>query len=121
MSDSQFVNENGSLPTAAESTEQPVTGLDAARTMVESFEEFDELITRRIFFDGTKKARLELEHRYLLMQYQLFGSDDYCEPGVVDKKLEELRSSVMELGVDCGEVKELLRRIDAVAENMSDE
>ena len=55
------------------------------------------------------------------MQYQLFGSDDYCEPGVVEKELEELRSSVMELGVDCGEVKELLRRIDAVAENMRDE
>ena len=95
--------------------------LESLTERVEEFEEFAELIERRIFFEGSKKDRLELEHRYLLMQYLLFGSDDYCEPGVFDKELEDVRSDVMELGVDCDEVKELLRRIDAVAENMSDE
>jgi len=50
----------------------------------------------------------------------MFGSDDYCAPGVVEEHLEDVRSSVIELGV-CDEVKELLRRLDAVAEEMGDE
>jgi hypothetical protein len=94
--------------------------LEILTEMVEEFEEFDELVNLRIFGGGNKKVRNERESRYLLLEYQLFGGD-WCAPGIVDKELEDVRSSVMELGVDCDEVKELLRRIDAVAENMSDE
>lgn len=136
MSDSLFANLNGSLPTAAESTEQPFTRLDELRAMVKEFEEFDELVSLRMFGhwidrDGrtlNKKERIQREHRYRLLEYQLFGSDDWCAPGVVDRELDDLRDDVnklgdeaKELGLDCDEVKELLRRIDAVAENMSDE
>jgi hypothetical protein len=99
--------------------------LKSCTNTVEQLEELREVIMDRIFFEGTKKERLKLEHRYELLQYLLFGSDDYCVPGTVEKQLEELRSDVMELGADdhelSDEVKELLRRIDVVAEEFSDE
>jgi len=41
--------------------------LKDATAMVEELEEFNEVIWRRIFFEGTKKERSELEHRYELL------------------------------------------------------
>jgi|ERR1700678_3050712 len=96
---------------------------------VEEFEEFESLIHNGSPWDEdgrklSKKEQIQRENRFVLLESLLFGpDDDYCAPGVVEKELEELRSQVMELEVmELGdEAKALLRRIDELAEKMSDE
>ena len=81
---------------------------------VEEYEEFVELM----YFDGTETERVAAEHRYDQLQCILLGGSDWCTANV-NTNLEELRTYVMELG-DRQEVKELLSRIDELADEFID-
>jgi hypothetical protein len=92
--------------------------------MVEEFEEFDWLIMDPPYDrDGgtlTKKEQIQQRERFHLLESKLFDGDDWGVPGYFEPEFVQLRTRVMELG-DSDEVKELLRRIDELAESLGDE